>query len=209
MNDPSVKWMPKVTVGNFPYLWLPVQIIYALYANILAWIVSFLGLFVVIPATYYLSKHLQWPAWSKWFVDYDDFEPESWWWEEGAGSNKAGGHWSTRNRWLGIYWWHAVRNPASYFKRYAFNSDCTLEELRTTIGSHHGSLNPTYTILQGKKFAYRVRWDIDRPWLLWVEFTRRWNNTKYMYFKFGFKLGAIYDGLGVTLRFHPYRTFSK
>jgi hypothetical protein len=110
---------------------------------------------------------------------------------------------------MGVYWWNAVRNASSNFGRYWPWDDCPVDDARQTEGSHVGSMNPKYTQLQGKRFAYVVRWDSKRPWLAWFEFTYRWNSNRYAEGKFGFKVGAVsYEGLGYTARLHPYREFT-
>jgi len=224
LKDPSINWEPRKTKAEFPLKWLPIQIILTLVLWIISLIVDIIGYFVCIPLSISYVKTGTWPKWGWAWRDHRGGEPEEWWWT-GKGSYGEGKHWSTKWRTLGVYWWNAVRNPSSNFGRYWPWDDCSLDEVRETEGSHHGSMNPRYTVLQGKKFAYVVRWDSNRPWLAWFEFTYRWDTPnclarlyswfgfssyKYAEGKFGFKVGGVnYEGLGYTVRLHPYRTYTS
>jgi len=206
--DPSVNWESPLKIGEFPVKWLPAQVIVAITVWALSLPVDLLGLICCFPLSVIYTKTGRWPKWGWAWRDHRGGEPEAWWWT-GTGSYGTGKHWSTKWRWLGVYWWNAVRNPSSNFGRYWPWDDALPEDVRTTKGSHVGSLNPKYTQLQNKRFAHVIRWDTKRPWLAWFEFTFRWNDSKYMEFKFGFKVGGVnYEGLGYTLRFHPYRTYT-
>lgn len=206
MEDPSIKWEQPVKAGQFPWWWLPVQIVFTLIAEVTSWIVDLIGIIVCIPLTMIYVKTGVWQKWGWLWSSHNGPEPEYWWWVEGGGKRAAGGHWSTRWRGLGIYWWRAIRNRSSNYTR--LGTDCDVRDARQTPGSHHGSMNPYYTRMQGKRFAYKVRWDKNRPWLAWFEFSYRWNDTKYCDGKFGFRVAQNFVGLGYTVRIHPWVTFT-
>lgn len=213
MNDPSINWVPDsgrdMEVRPYPWEWLVPQVLFVLLAWLSTIPVIVIGWFVVYPAVGHLMQWGQWPWWAKPFVDYDDPDPEAWWWDKGAGSNESGGHWSTRSLKLGYYWWHAVRNPASWWKR-NFVKDTYTKDIVQTKGSHIGAMNPAYSWhKQRKAWPYRVRWDKSRPWLLWFECNHAYGTNRYAELKFGCKLAAAYQGMGITIRFHPARKYNE
>jgi hypothetical protein len=121
--------------------------------------------------------------------------PEPWWWE---GRN----HWSHK---LGfrftVWWWRAIRNPASNFTRYALQGD-DWYDISTTEGSLRANMKPRWS---GETTYWQVRWNRRKWWLSEFYFCHVWGKSYYFIFRYGFKLGRVFSGLGFTSRLNPWQ----